>query len=202
MWVKISFFLRISANLFSLNFQLRYLKNLKYFELGKKLRKIEISFVKFIIFFILPILWTILQKIRNYIKLCQNFSVSCIKFYFKKSKYYLNFTFKSWTDLKKLNFHVNVKEEPDIHTTNATFSIFLKQTHGNTDTNNLLRPCVYNFFVTPEWCLVLRAVGPGVSSLRSDYARRFLWAEARYQVSGAWRGMKRKADLVFLRTRL
>ena len=49
---------------------------------------------------------------------------------------------------------------------------------------------------------LLRAVGPGVVILRNNYARRFLWAEARYQVSGALRGVKRKADGVFLRTRL
>ena len=45
---------------------------------------------------------------------------------------------------------------------------------------------------------LLRAVGPGVVILRNKYARRFLWAEARYQVSGAWRGVKRKADTVYL----
>ena len=49
---------------------------------------------------------------------------------------------------------------------------------------------------------LLRTVGPGVVILRNNYARRFLWAEARYQVVGAWRGVKRKADGVFLRTRL
>ena len=47
----------------------------------------------------------------------------------ENQKYILNFTFvvEQFFFLKKLNFHVNVKEEPDIHTTNATFSIFLKQ---------------------------------------------------------------------------